>query len=303
MAVRIGTNPIAWSNDDLRSLGGATPLATCLAEARRAGFAGIELGHKFPRAPGALAELLGGHGLALVSGWHSSRLLERPAAAEIAGIDDHAALLAALGCRVLILAETSNAIHGRRDLPLSRTPALDPAGMRAFARAVTDVARHLADRGLRLAYHHHLGTVVESETEIDAFMTAAGEEVGLLLDSGHALAAGADPVGLARTYGARVVHLHCKDLRPAVLERVRRDDLSFLDGVVAGLFTVPGDGSIDFAALLTVLAGAGYAGWMVVEAEQDPAQADPFTYACLGYRTLARAARVAGMIGEGGEAW
>ncbi len=299
MAVRIGTNPIAWSNDDLCSLGGKTPLAICLAEARRAGFVGIELGHKFPRTPDALAEVLTAHDLALVSGWYSSRLLERPVSAEIAAIDAHASLLTALGCEVLILAETSNAIHGRRDVPLSRSPTLDPAGMRGLARAVTEVARHLADRGLQLAYHHHLGTVVESMREIEAFMTAAGDEVGLLLDSGHALAAGIDPVDLARTYGARIVHLHCKDLRPAVLERLRREELSFLDAVVAGLFTVPGDGALDFPALLAALAGAGYAGWLVVEAEQDPAKADPFAYACLGYSTLANAARQVGMIEAG----
>jgi myo-inosose-2 dehydratase len=250
MAVRLGVNPIAWSNDDLRELGGATPLETCLAEARQAGFVGIELGHKFPREPSALARVLGRHDLTLVSGWYSSALLDRPPRAEIAAIADHAALLSALGCEVLILAETSNAIHGRREVPLSRSPGLAPAEMTAFAHAVTEVAKHLLEGGLRLAYHHHLGTVVETRAEIGAFMERAGPEVGLLLDTGHACAAGIDPVELAEAYGDRVVHLHGKDVRAEVLARVRAEDMSFLDGVVAGLFTVPGDGCVDFAGLL-----------------------------------------------------
>ena len=295
MAVRLGVNPIAWSNDDLRELGGATPLETCLAEARQAGFAGIELGYKFPRYPDTLALVLGRHGLALVSGWYSSALLERTPRAEIAAIADHAALLSALGCEVLILAETSNAIHGRRDAPLSRSPTLASAEVTALARAVTEVAKHLEETGLRLAYHHHLGTVVETRAEIDAFMAAAGAEVGLLLDTGHAFAAGIEPVELAEAYAGRVVHLHAKDVRPEVLARVRGDDMSFLDGVVAGLFTVPGDGCVDFAGVLSPLSRAGYDGWLVVEAEQDQERANPLDYARRGHDYLAEAAARAAM--------
>ncbi len=301
MAVRLGVNPIAWSNDDLRQLGGATPLETCLAEARQAGFAGIELGHKFPRQATALAQVLERHGLALVSGWYSSALLERSPRAECAAIAEHAALLSALGCEVLILAETSNAIHGRREVPLSRSPVLTGSEMTALARAVTEVAKHLAEGGLRLAYHHHLGTVVETRAEIDAFMEASGPEVGLLLDSGHACAAGIEPAELAACYGDRVVHLHGKDVRAEVLARVQGDDMSFLDGVMAGLFTVPGDGCVDFAAVLSRLSGAGYDGWLVVEAEQDPERANPLDYACRGHDFLAAAAARAGM--EESTAW
>ncbi len=302
MAIRLGTNPIAWSNDDLHELGGATPLETCLAEARQAGFTGIELGHKFPREPAALAEVLKPHGLALVSGWYSSALLQRSPREEIAAIAGHAALLSALGCDVLILAETSNAIHGRRDAPLSASPTLTPAEMTALARAVTEVGKHLSGLGLRLAYHHHLGTVVETRAEVDAFMDAAGDEAGLLLDSGHAFAAGIEPAELAETYAGRVVHMHGKDVRAEVLARVRADGMSFLDGVVAGMFTVPGDGCIDFGSVLSRLQGAGYDGWLVVEAEQDPEQANPLEYARQGHDYLLGAARHAGMTiaGEDG---
>ena len=295
MAIRLGTNPIAWSNDDLRELGGATPLETCLSEARQAGFVGIELGHKFPRQPAALAEILSPHGLTLVSGWHSSAMLCRSPKDEIAAIEAHAALLTALGCQVLILAETSNATHDLRERPLSASPVLTQAEMRSLARDVSEVARHLAARGLRLVYHHHLGTVVETADEVDAFMSATSEEVGLLLDTGHAYAAGIDPAALAETYAGRIAHVHCKDVRSSVLAAARACDQSFLDAVVNGLFTVPGDGEIDFEAVLTPLAAAGYDGWLVVEAEQDPVKAEPLKYAKMGYQHLAAAARAAAM--------
>ncbi len=182
-----------------------------------------------------------------------------------------------------------------RDAPLSASPTLTPAEMTALARAVTEVGKHLSDLGLRLAYHHHLGTVVETRAEVDAFMDAAGDEAGLLLDSGHAFAAGIEPAELAETYAGRVVHMHGKDVRAEVLARVRAEGMSFLDGVVAGMFTVPGDGCIDFGSVLSRLQGAGYDGWLVVEAEQDPARANPFDYARRGHDFLAEAAARAGM--------
>ncbi len=294
MPVRLGTNPIAWSNDDLRALGGATPLETCLAEARQAGFTGIELGHKFPREAGPLKAILSQHDIALVSGWYSSELLVRDAAAELEAIRPHLDLLKAMGCSVLIFAETSNAIHGDQSKPLSARPKLAPGDWAEFGKRVTQVADAIAAEGLTLVYHHHMGTVVESEADIDAFMAATGPSVGLLLDAGHATFAGADPVALAKRYRARIHHVHCKDVRRAVMESVKARDTSFLDAVVEGVFTVPGDGCVDFAAVLREL--PGYAGWLVVEAEQDPEKANPLTYAKLGHANLKRFAEGAGLL-------
>jgi inosose dehydratase/3D-(3,5/4)-trihydroxycyclohexane-1,2-dione acylhydrolase (decyclizing) len=294
MSVRLGTNPIAWSNDDLRALGGATPLETCLTEAREAGFTGIELGHKFPREAGPLKAILGQHDIALVSGWYSSELLVRDAAAELQAIRPHLDLLKAMGCSVLIFAETSNAIHGDQSKPLSARPKLAPGDWAEFGKRVTQVADAVAAEGLTLVYHHHMGTVVESEADIDAFMAATGPSVGLLLDAGHATFAGADPVALAKRYRARIHHVHCKDVRRAVMEDVKARDTSFLDAVVEGVFTVPGDGCVDFAAVLKEL--PGYAGWLVVEAEQDPERANPLTYAKLGHANLKRFAEGAGLL-------
>jgi inosose dehydratase len=291
---RLGTNPIGWSNDDLRELGGDTPLETCLAEARSAGFDGIELGHKFPREAAELRPILGRHGLALVSGWYSTRLLERDAAAELDAMRPHMALLSGFGCTVLICAETANAIHGDRAAPLSHRPVLRDDQWPAFASRLTALADAAAAEGLSLAYHHHMGTIVQSEAEIDRLMAMTGSSLKLLLDTGHATFAGADPIVLARRHRGRIAHVHCKDVRKDVMEDAHRHDWSFLDSVVAGVFTVPGDGMVDFPGVLAEL--AGYSGWLVVEAEQDPAKAHPLTYARLGHHNLTAFSKRAGLL-------
>lgn len=298
MTVRIGTNPIGWSNDDLPELGGETPLETCLAEARSAGFTGIELGNKFPRDPARLRPILERHGLALVSGWYGAALRHRSVEDERRAIEPHLALLAAMGCAVMVFAETSDAVHGRRDTAVARRPVMDDDGWQRFGDRLTALAEHLRARGVRLAYHHHMGTVVESAADIDRLMALTGDAVGLLFDTGHLAYAGADPVAVARRHAARIIHVHAKDARPAVLRDARARDRSFLDAVVDGVFTVPGDGAVDFAGCLGVLADAGYRGWLVVEAEQDPAKAHPLTYARLGHDHLARLARAAGLTVE-----
>ena len=296
MAVSFGINPIAWSNDDLLELGGDTPLEVCLAEARAAGFTGIELGNKFPRDAPTLRPTLDAFDLKLVSGWYSSALLERSAKAEIEALHDHLSLLKALGCTVLIFAETSNAIHGNRAVPLSARPLMAAGDWAAFGDAMTEVAAHAAGHGLALSYHHHMGTVVQSAQDIDAFMNATGDAVGLLLDTGHATFAGADPGVLAETYAGRITHFHAKDVRAEVMDEARVDDMSFLDAVVEGVFTVPGDGCIDFLRPLMELNDVAYDGWLVVEAEQDPEVANPRQYATLGYTNLVRLAAQAGLV-------
>src|SRR5215469_3121496 len=281
MSVRLGISPIGWSNDDMPELGGATPLETCLAEARLAGFEGIELGHKFPRDPAVLRPILERHGLSLISGWYSGRLLERSVAEEIAVIENHRALLAAMGCAVLVYAETTGSIAADRTRRLSSRPRLGAADWRDLGRRLSEFAEQLSRRGIRLAYHHHMGTVVENEAEIDRLMASTGNSVILLLDTGHLVFAGADPARLARRYG---------------LARIRAADASFLDGVLDGVFTVPSDGCINFGELLAALAAVHYSGWLVVEAEQDPTKAPALAYAQLGYAHLSAAAARAGLM-------
>jgi inosose dehydratase len=294
MAVRFGTNPIAWSNDDLRDLGGKTPLETCLSEARQAGYEGIELGHKFPREANALRAVLSKAGLDLVSGWYSCELLVRDAKEEVKHLRAHLDLLKALGSNILIFAETSNATHGDRSKPLSRRPKLKANDWREFGQRVTEVAEAVAKEGVALTYHHHMGTVVQSGEDIDAFMESTGPAVKLLLDTGHATFGGADPVAIAKRYRTRIAHVHCKDVRRDVLAEARARDWSFLDAVVAGCFTVPGDGLVNFPAVLNEL--PGYSGWLVVEAEQDPEKANPLKYATMGCANLKRYARDARLV-------
>lgn len=284
MSIRLGANPIIWSNDDLRELGAGTSLETCLAQAREIGFEGMELGHKFPREPRALAQVLGRFSLACVSGWYSAQLLERDAQAELASLQPHLELLKAMGSEVLVFAEVSGAVHGDLQRPLSQRPQLRASDWGEFGRRLTQVAEATGAQGVRLAYHHHMGTVIQSEADIDALMAHTAPAVGLLLDTGHARFAGADPVALARRHGARVCHFHAKDLRAEVCGRALREDWSFLKAVLNGVFTVPGDGSVPFAQVFEAL--PAYRGWVVLEAEQDPGIANPHRYASLGYRNL-----------------
>lgn len=295
MTIRFGVSPIAWANDDMPELGGDTPLESILADARDIGFAGVELGGKFPRDPARLAPLMGRYGLELIGGWHGGALLTRGVDAEIAAAKAHLDLLKALGCGVFIHAETSNAIHGDRSRPLTATPALDDAQWRSFARRLSDLADYVAGQGLKFAYHHHLGTVVERASDLKELLRRTSHSVGLTLDTGHAALGGFDPVEVIRTHPRRVAHVHCKDVRSDVFARVRSAGQSFLDGVLAGMFTTPGDGDLDFARVMRALAEAGYGGWIVVEAEQDPVVADPRRYSELGLRTLAREAAAAGL--------
>ena len=298
MVIRIGANPIAWSNDDLREIGGDIPLETCLAEAKAAGFEGLELGHKFPREAEALKQALAPYGLACIGGWHSIELLRRPASSEFDAAKPHRDLLKAMGTPVFIVAETSNAIHGMRSMPLSKRPSLAAADWAIYGRRLTELAERLADEGLVLCYHHHIGTIVETRADIEALMSHAGDAVHLLLDTGHATWGGSDPAELARTFRRRISHVHVKDVRPSVVARARERDWSFLDSVLGegdalGVYTVPGDGSVDYAAVLREL--QGYSGWIVVEAEQDPKKANPLAYARRGIAHLRKTLREAGL--------
>src|SRR5215470_5321457 len=273
MTLRFGANPIIWSNDDMRELGADIPLETCLEQARQIGFEGMELGHKFPRGARELADVLERFGLACVSGWYSASLLARDAAAELAHLRSHLDLLKAVGSSVLVFAEVSGAVHADREKPLAQRPRLAPGDWREFGRRVTQVAAATLAEGVQLAYHHHMGTVVQSEADIDALMEATGPEVALLLDTGHARFAGADPTALAGRYADRIRHVHAKDVRAALAERALRGDWSFLRAVVEGVFTVPGDGCVRFDRVFHEL--RAYSGWIVLEAEQDPKKADP----------------------------
>jgi inosose dehydratase len=205
----------------------------------------------------------------------------------------HLDLLKAMGSNVLVFAETSNAIHGDRSKRLAQRPALKDGDWAEYGRRVTQVAEQTLKEGVRLVYHHHMGTIVQSEADIDAFMKATGKAAHLLLDTGHATWGGADPAALARRHRDRIGHVHTKDVRKAVMERSKAENWSFLDSVIEGVYTVPGDGMVDFVSVFREL--PGYSGWVVIEAEQDPKKAHPLTYARMGYANLIRFLKEAGL--------
>ena len=284
--VRIGINPISWSNDDLPSLGGEIPLGTALSEGKAIGYEGFELGNKFPREPEALRQVLARHELALVSGWYSGRLARRSVDEEIAAVGPHLELLARNGADVMVYGEVADAIQGEPRPLYQRPRFFRDDQWREYGDKLTTFARHLQKHGVRLGYHHHMGAYVEAPADVDRLMAVTGAEVGLLFDSGHMTFAGGDAVEVLRRHIGRVCHVHCKDVRPHVIRMARNRNWSFLQSVLNGAFTVPGDGAIDFPAIIGLLHANGYRGWLVVEAEQDPVVAPSYAYAKKGYDYL-----------------
>jgi inosose dehydratase len=299
MMIRYGTNPIAWSNDDDQTLGAHISLDHCLDECAAIGFHGIEKGHKFPTTVAGLKGVLDPRGLAFVSGWHSTNLLVNDIATEKAAMQPFLDLLKGMGCSVIIVCETSNAIHGADDQPVNNRPHLSDSQWQSFGAGIEALAAFSAAQGITLVYHHHMGTIVEAEWEIDRLMAETGPHTHLLLDTGHCYFGGGDPVRLAKKHMARVRHIHAKNVRPDVMADVRTLGLSFLEGVRRGVFTVPGDaeGVVDFHGVLEVAAGHDYQGWLVIEAEQDAAVRNPFEYQSMGLRALKAFAKRAGLRG------
>jgi inosose dehydratase len=287
--VRIGINPISWSNDDLPALGGETPLETALGEGAEIGYEGFELGNKFPKDPQALKAKLAEFKVACVSGWYSGRLAEGTLDDEIERCVAHMEKLRVQGCKVVVYGEVAGSIQGDIEMPLARRPRFrSDAQWKGYAERLNAFGEHLkASYGITLAYHHHMGAYVESPEDVDRLMNETNENVGLLFDTGHAFFGGAgDPVALLKRHVKRVVHVHCKDVRADVVAMARNRQWAFLQSVINGAFTVPGDGAIDFRTVLRTLHDAGYEGWLVVEAEQDPAVAPSYQYASLGFKTL-----------------
>jgi inosose dehydratase len=299
MTIRFGINPIGWTNDSMHWLGDFIPVETCLAEARAAGFSGIELGRKMPKQGNALREVLDRHGLRLVGGWYSGKLIERDAKAEIAALQDHLKLHQACGAEIMVFAETSgdiiNDVGARRS---ARPQIASAAAWKTFGERASEVADYLADQGVHMAFHHHMGTVVESVEDIRRLMENTRPSVGLLLDTGHLTYGGGDPVAAINTFAKRINHVHCKDIRRYALEACRRRDASFSEAILSGIFTAPGDGLVDYPAVFHSLRGASYQGWVVQEAEQDPRFANPAIYAELGFACLKRTAELAGFTVE-----
>lgn len=297
MSVKIGISPIAWQNDDLPDLTAAFTMEQALQEARAIGYTGVERGRRMPQDTEGLRTFLEANDIALCGGWCSGNLMVNSVADEIAAIRQQVAQFVALSAPCLVYAECSNTVQGNIATPVNNRPKLPRAEIMAYGAKLSEVAKWMQDQGMVLAYHHHMGSMIEDQEDIDALMEGSSPEVTLLFDTGHLHFGGADVLGTLRKWGDRVRHVHYKDVRAPVAQKVRDENRSFLDAVIAGAFTVPGDpgGCIDFAAITAELARMDYTGWIVVEAEQDPAKAPPYACSKMGYDHITALCAEAGL--------
>jgi inosose dehydratase len=292
-----GTNPIAWSNDDDWTLGDHLSLEDCLDDCRKIGFDGIEKGHKMPDEGTALKAKLGEYGLRFAAGWHSTNILVNDIETEKKALQAWIDFTRAAGGDHINACECSNTVHGNDKVAVNARPIMTDAEWERFSTGYEALSKHAFEQGMKMGYHHHMGTIIESAADIDRFMAMAGPHTRLLLDTGHAYFGGADPAEVARKYMGRVTHIHAKNIRPEIMREVRAQNLSFLEGVRRGAFTVPGDpeGCVAFEPVLKIAGEHGYSGWLVIEAEQDSAAREPFHYQDMGFRALRAMARATGL--------
>ena len=288
MKLNLGIAPIAWSNDDMPELGGDTPIETCLNEASSAGFTGIELGGKFPRNPGIIQFLLAKYGLALPGGWYGSRLREKSVEEEWHAMQEQIELLKLLESSVFIFADVSGSIQGNANTSLSKRPQLDLNEWKKYCQKITQISNRLDDVGLPISYHEHMGTIIQTENDVDNFLEFTSLKTHLLFDTGHLFFAKADCEKVLKKYISRINHIHCKDIRKNILENSLQKDLSFRDSFLNGVFTVPGDGCIDYKPLIKILYENKYQNWLIIEAEQNPMNANPYKYAKIGFKYLSK---------------
>lgn len=298
LKAKLGMSPIAWWNDDLPELSDDVSLEECLRQSRSAGFTGMEMGRRFPSDPAVMLPILKAADVTLCGGWFSGTLVDEELASNMDRILPMIELFKAVDAPCIVYGEVGRSIQGKREIPLAQKPRLSGDEMRAYAKKLTAFGEWCVEQGMPLVYHHHMAAVVETQPELDTFMAASGEGIALLLDAGHLAFAGGDVLGAIDKHHARIKHVHVKDIRQKVVGGLDRSRQSFLDAVALGAFTVPGDGSLDFAAIVQRLADHGYEGWFVVEAEQDPRPNPPLKMAQIGYKELMRVMGAAGYTVE-----
>ena len=295
MSVKLGIAPIAWSNDDMPELGGDTSLETCLSEAREAGFTGIESGGKFPKTSKELLPILNKHNINLCSGWYGANLLKRTVKDEMENIRTQLDLFKDCNAPCIVFAEVTNSIQADESKPLSKRPKLDKDDWKNFCEKINEVGKRLEGENMPLAYHHHMGTVIQSHEDTERLMNETNDTVKLTIDTGHMLFAGGNSLKIIKDFKEKIAHVHCKDMREKVLNKSLSEDLSFRHAFLEGAFTVPGDGCIDYRPIFNELVKNNYQGWLVVEAEQDPKKANPFEYAKIGFNYLKKTSSECGL--------
>ena len=294
LKAKLGISPICWWNDDLVELSDDVSLDECLRQAALAGYTGMETGRRFPMTMAELGPVLAKHGMSVCGGWFSGTILDGDLAANKDRIRAQMDLFIAAKAPCIVYGEVARSIQGDRSKPLATKPKLDEDQIRTYARNMTTFGEWCAEQGMPLSYHHHMAAVIETEAELDRFMKHSGAGIPLLYDAGHMAMAGGDVLRVIDNHHARITHVHTKDVRMDVINALDRSRESFLDAVMKGAFTVPGDGSLDFEAIVKRCASYGYEGWFVVEAEQDPRKAPPLEWSTRGNRELHRVMALAG---------
>jgi len=295
MSVKIGISPIAWQNDDLPDITKDFTMEQALRESRDIGYTGVERGQRMPHDTEGLRQYLEANDIALCGGWCSGNSLVNDFAAECDATRQQVAQFIALDAPCIVYAECSNTVQGLQNVPVNNRPKLSRDDIMDYGKKISELAKWMADQGMPMAYHHHMGSIIESEDDVNWLMDGSSHEVNLCFDTGHLLFGGGNVMATLDRWGDRVHHVHYKDIRPHIVKDVRDNNLSFLDAVIAGAFTVPGDGCIDFQEVTHKLKAMDYSGWIVVEAEQDPAKAPPYEYSKLGYDNIVAACNAAGL--------
>ena len=287
--VKLGIAPIAWTNDDMPDLGAENTFEQCVSEMALAGFTGSEVGNKYPKDPVVLKKALDLRGIQICNAWFSAYLTTKPLQETVDAFIQHRDFLHAMGAKVIGVAEQGHSIQGMMDVPvIDKKPVFTEEEWQKLAEGLNLLGKLAAEKDMIVAYHHHMGTGVQTLEEIDRLMEMTDPNyVYLLFDTGHLVFSEVDPIVVLKKYANRIKHVHLKDIRKDVLERVKKEHMSFLQAVREGVFTVPGDGMIDYDPIFNILKETSYRGWFVVEAEQDPAKANPLEYAIKARKFIA----------------
>ncbi|WP_041611822.1 myo-inosose-2 dehydratase [Treponema primitia] len=288
--MKLAIAPIGWTNDDLPELGGDIPFEQCISEMALAGFAGSEVGNKYPKDPKVLKQALKPKKLTICNAWFSSYLTTAPYEEVEAAFIKHRDFLHAVGAKIIGAAEQGHSIQGQEAPIFDAKPVYTDEEWKRLTEGLNKLGKLAAEKGMKLTYHHHMGTGVQTAAEIDRLMENTDPNlVGLLYDTGHLVFSGEDHLRVLKKWIKRIRHVHLKDMRPAIREKAVQEKWSFLYSVKSGVFTVPGDGCIDFEPIFKILKDAKYEGWWVVEAEQDPAKANPLEYAIKARKYIKKA--------------
>ncbi|MDM8212756.1 myo-inosose-2 dehydratase [Enterococcus hirae] len=281
MMINLGIAPIAWTNDDMPELGKDNSFEQCISEMALAGYTGTEIGNKYPKDPKVLEGYLEPRGLNVASAWFSSFLTTAPYAETKEAFIKHRDFLSTMGAKVIVVSEQGHSVQGQMETPVfDQKPVFTEEEWEKLTSGLDRLGALALEKDMKIVYHHHMGTGVQTTAEIDRLMAETDpEKVFLLFDTGHLVFSGEDPLAIFKKYQDRIFHIHFKDIREAKMKEVKEAKMSFLAGVKDGVFTIPGDGMIDFQPIWELIKASGYAGWIIVEAEQDPAKANPFIYA------------------------